>query len=475
MNCLKYLRTHARILIFLGVMGGQMTPFLSEAGTPTVTIQVDASQQFNVPVSACAIPSGYTACWTLSTANNSGNGYPGTGGRAYLIKGYGGSLPRLLVADSTGSSLDIITLTTVEFAPRQLDWTCTSTSCPNKTEKHTLTVRIAHKFDNKPNPIGTYLYALRTSGMFKSNVSTLSASSDFVKFVGTGVFSSAGAKNLLSPMPSGATCDPYNSRSTDVNYCPLKRTMATTTVTISSFSSNPTLQQVSPYPSFSCDNGAGSCTPTVNLTMTGVVIGPDSFILSSSNDAVGGSCNLDPTGPPTSLQAVPCHNTKKGKKSLDQMIQDYFDQQTLKDAAAFAAETPPAQMTPACTGDPLDPDEAGDCGCLDPDVCATVQIIKTTNVDGTFKFNVTDHTNSEIPVIKEVAISTSNGTGTLFIGLTEGVPYTVEEIPQEGDGWTFTDQNSCGTESFNVTLGQTTTCGFQNTYTPPGDGGPILF
>jgi len=461
MKHLKYLLRvgHVLTLLIIGVLGGLMVPLPSEAGTPTATIYIDGSPYPLGTLAPCAVPTGYRACYALPQ-NGTYSGSNGAVTRQYTIKGYGGNLPRLLVADSNGSGLDVITLTTVEFAPKVLDWGSTNT-----TEKHTLKVTTTHRFDNVPNPKGTYLFALRTSGMFKSNVTNLSASSDFVKFEGTGIFTGATSRTLLAPLPSGATCDPYNSRSTDVNYCPLKRTMATTTFNTSSFSSSPPLEQISPYPGYACDNGAGSCTPSVTLTMTAVLVGPDSFILSSSDDAAGGSCNLDPIGPPTSTQAIPCHTGGKGKKSLDQMISDYFGQQRALDQAAFLAANPPANPTPACSSDP----DTGDCVCQDPDVCVANATI-TINEDVNSGFDCLESDCSGIVIVFNVVgptnttatITTANtGLGQTVVNVLAGTYSVTRSSPPN---W-IDISAACGggaTSNFPVPANGNVTCDFQS-------------
>jgi len=374
---MRYLRWVGLVssLLMSGVLGGLMAPLSSEAGTPTLTIQVDSGLLTNVPLSTCAIPSGYTACFALQT----GGTYSGTNAqgitRGFTIKNYGTSLARLLVTDTNGSGLDNITLTTVEFAPSgtaPVSWGSTTANTGNGIdptrygEVHNLKVVVTHKFDQVPNPktVGTsarYQFALRTSGMFQGGGATgATASGDFVKFVGNGIFGSTSTTiPLLGPVPSGATCNAFNSLAADVNYCPLKRTLGVTSALTSSYSTTPPLEQVPTYPSYVCDNGT-NCTPTVILQMTATLNGPDSWILSSSNDAAGGSCNQDASAP-SSTSAIPCHESKKGKKSLDGLISSYFATQAIADAAAFAAAG--AESTPACVGD--------QCLCQDPDTCPT--------------------------------------------------------------------------------------------------------
>jgi hypothetical protein len=500
MNCLKNPRTHARILIFMGVMGGLMTPLLSEAGTPIVRIQVDSSSFVPVGVTPCAVPSGYTACWALSTT---GGPYPGmspTGEtRSFVIRGYAGLPPRLLIVDTNGSGLDGVTLTTLELDPSgtaPVSWGDAKHNTGDGIvgslyrygEKHTLKIEVTHKFDQKPNPktVGTtarYSFALRTSGMFKGSPTGATASGDFVKFEGKGIFgaSTTTQTTLLGPNP-GVACDLYNSRSSplDVNYCPLKRTMGVTTSLTSSFSTGPTLQQGQPlpYPNYFCDNGAGSCTPTVILTMTATINGPDSFILPSSNDAVGGSCNLDPMGPPTATQAIPCHSQKDSKKTpLDNMISDYFKEQTKSDEMAFLREN--AVYTPACTGD--------ECVCQDPDVCGgSITITKNvtwTNIENcpsdgeggpptcpspvNVDFSVSGPSSSTPQVVVTIPPNFPEGGATGNNSVTIPVAtgdYTVTETNISDDRLflqSITGPCSSGTP-FNVSPGSNVTCTFNN-------------
>ena len=312
------------------------------------------------------------------------------------------------MTDTTG--LDNLTITTVEFKPvATTGWDSaaanigTGQAAPNNYgERQTLTVVITHRFDQTPNVRTTnaasrYSFALRASGMFKGNPTDYTAitgatgSGDFVKFEGVGRFGSTTATtNLLSLFPpndsQGALppCNTANSKvnagrtpSSDVNYCPLRRTIATTTSPTSSFSSNPALEQVSTYPNYFCDNsipvppgtatsaGASArCTPQVILTLTATLNGPDTWVLSSSGDVAGGSgCNLIPPGPPLSTPASPCQSNGNGKNKAEAQINSataaYFDQQETTDVVAFGNEG--AEATAACEGEA--------CNCQDPDVC----------------------------------------------------------------------------------------------------------
>ena len=122
-------------LLFVGVLGGLMAPLPADAGTPTLTLQVDNGAITNVPLSSCTVPSGYSACFALQTGGTfSGTGPAGIS-RSFTIKNYLGAVPRLLVTDSNGSGLDNITFTTVEFAPAgtpPVTWgsVAANTGCP---------------------------------------------------------------------------------------------------------------------------------------------------------------------------------------------------------------------------------------------------------------------------------------------------------------------------------------------------------
>jgi hypothetical protein len=406
--------------LIVGVLGGLMAPLSSEADNTSVTFQVDSgtvATLLNVAsgaTSTCTVPSGYSRCYRLPTGQTYTGGNPS---RSYTITGYDGAtnpvaLPRLLVTDTGG--IDNLTFTTVEFKPvATTGWdsnsancgACAPTTSTSYGEQHTLTVVITHTFGlaanvktaSPPTDATKYKFALRASGMFKGNptgyatIANATASGDFVKFEGDGKFGSGSTTTrLLSPFPpndsQGAlpACNTANSRinsgrtpSSDVNYCPLRRTMAGTLAPTSSFSTNPALEQVNvtnnPYPSYSCDSNGTDCRPTVILKLTATMYGPDSWVLSSSGDAAGGSCNLVPPGPPVSTPAVPCQSQGKGKKNTAGDVAAYFDAQDATDAPLFAAEF--AESTPACEGEA--------CVCGDPDVCGVpISLFNTGLAEG---------------------------------------------------------------------------------------------
>lgn len=465
---MKYLRHIGLVssLVIGGVLGGLMAPPPSDAGTPTVTLQIDNGTIANIPLSNCTVPSGYTACFALQTGGTfSGTGPAGVT-RSFTIKNYLGALPRLLVTDSNGSGLDNLTFTTVEFAPAgtpPVTWgsVAANTGCPTCTpptygEVHVLKVVITHKFDRpggeNPRTVGTtgrYQFALRTSGMFKGNLSGASGSLDFVKFEGTGQFGSTSATTpLLNPFPSGApACNTANSQPSplDVNYCPLRRTIASTTAPTSSFSTNPALEQVNltgnPYPSYFCDNGNAdstkACTPTITLKLTATLNGPDSWIFASSSEGSGGSCNLtspDPGGGPSSNPALPCHSN--GKKNLNNLMATYFDNQESADVAAYSGEG--AESTQACVGDA--------CGCRDPDVCkgTIVTVARVTPAtaavfpfiatgEGTTNFNITTNTSGQGSFTFSDLLTFAGGPWIIAAGA----------FPPVGNGVWETDQIAC--------------------------------
>ena len=395
-----------------GVVGGLMAPLSSEANT-TVTFQVDSGAVATVlnvapgAASTCTVPAGYSACYALPT----GGTYTGSNSRSYTIMGYSGSVPRLLVTDTGG--MDNLTFTTVEFAPSvTTGWgsntancgACTPTTSNAYGENHDLHVVITHTFDQAANvktiasdTATSYKFALRASGMFKGNPTGYSTptpvtgSGDFVEFTGDGIFGSTTATTpLLSPFPTRNSdgygdwpaCDITNSKlnfapsppaanptstprtpSSDVNYCPLRKTTAGTSAPTSSFSSNPALEQVNvtnnPYPSYFCDNsipvppgtatssGSATCKPTVILRLNTKMYGPDSWVFSSSGSAAGGSCNLHPPGPPVSTPAVPCQK-KANKNGVEAQIATFNLNLNATDMVDFGNEN--AENTGSCVG-----------------------------------------------------------------------------------------------------------------------------
>ena len=552
-------------LLIGGVLGGLAAPLPSEALNTTVTFQVDSGSTATLidlapgAASTCTVPSGYSRCYALPT----GGTFTGSNSRSYTILGYGsGVSPRLLVSDTTG--LDNLTITTVEFKPvwpnncvaGLLGWCSdaanlgTGQAAPNNYgERHTLKVVITHRFDQAPNvrtinAESRYSFALAASGMFKGNptdyttINSASGSGDFVSFTGQAKFGSGDeVTTLLSPFPpndsQGAlpACNTTNSRlnagrtpPSDVNYCPLRRTIASTTAPTSSFSSNPALEQVATYPNYFCDNsilvppGTGTsagasarCTPTAILTLTATLNGPDSWVLSSSGDAPAGTgCNLLPSwGPPLSTPARICKSnadpTKDPTNIINLAIGGYITQQNTLNVPVFSAEN--AEPTPACVGEA--------CNCQDPTVCGTGTIVIKMYADvvnpdfGTVGFQVTG--NEMLPVVFGL---TSHGSligpvvagSRNFTGLTTGNGGGVREIRQvffppthidgEDSVWHL-DAVVCDGESGQVTLvlgpdvapphpqadligvlvnyvnvNQTVTCSFDNHHTHDGVDSP---
>jgi len=322
-------------LLFVGVL---MTPLPSEADNTTVTFQVDSGNVVTLldvasgAASTCStVPAGYTRCYNLI---NLGLLSTGTSSRSWSLGPYDATAgvdppPRLLVTDQDSSGMDNITITTLQFDPSPTAYECTNCNTGNGTpgnslrygEGHDLKVVVTNTFGITPNrkTVGTvdkYIFALRASGIFKGGgAAGATASGDGVVFEGSGRFGSdTRLTSLLSPFPpSDSTglalpaCDPSNSRlnpavggvartpSSDVNYCTLRRTFGTAVAPTSSYSNvtpTPPLEQVttngSPYPSYTCDNGT-NCTPTVILNLTARVNGPDTWVLTSSGDAAGGT------------------------------------------------------------------------------------------------------------------------------------------------------------------------------------------
>ena len=494
-------------LLIIGVLGGLTAPLPSEAVNTTVTLQVDSGSTATLlnlapgAESTCTVPTGYSRCYALPT----GGTFTGSNSRSYTILGYGsGVLPRLLVTDTTG--LDNLTITTVEFKPvATTGWGSaaanigTGQAAPNNYgERHTLRVVITHRFDQTPNVRTTnaasrYSFALATSGMFKGNptdyaaISGATGSLDFVRFNGVAKFGSGDeVTTLLGPFPTNNSdgngawpaCDTTNSRlnagrtpPSDVNYCPLRRTIASTSAPTSSFSSNPALEQVATYPNYFCDNsipvppGTGAsagasarCTPTAILTLTATLNGPDSWVLSSSGDVVGGTgCNLIPVGPPLSNPSRICKAsedpTKDPETQINLAVGAYITQQNTLNVPVFSAEG--AEATAACEGEA--------CNCQDPTVCGTgtivIKMFADTNseTDSTFDFEGTGNEISNFSLTSNVAEA---GKRT-FTGLTTGAgggSRTIKEISfppihiNDGPSMWRLDSVVCDGEAGQVTI-----------------------
>ncbi len=493
-------------------VGGLMAPLPSEADNTTVTFQVDSGNVVTLlnvasgAASTCTAGTftGYTRCYNLI---NLGVLSTGTSSRSWSLGPYDATagvdpLPRLLVTDQDSSGMDNITITTLQFDPSPIDFGSTTNNTGNGTvgnslrygEGHDLKVVVTNTFGITPNrrTVGTvdkYIFALRASGIFKGGgAAGATASGNSVVFEGSGRFGSdTSLTSLGSPFPAndrvGAlpACDASNSRlnppvlvngvstartpSSDVNYCTLRRTFGTTAAPTSSYSNvtpTPPLEQVtnngSPYPSYTCDNGT-NCTPTVTLKLTARVNGPDTWVLTSSGDAAGGTkhrcSNTDDDNDDHHYATQDADDSEQVCLSTKKRVKRYFRQQLKRDLADpnFVA----AESTIACGG------EGNPCPITT--TTGTITINKEIsdsigggcggNCDGTFEFSISGPTSTIVSV-------RANNFGTVVVPVDAG-DYTVSETSPPT--W-YLDSSDCDgnspVEGFAVPAGGNVTCTFVN-------------
>jgi hypothetical protein len=405
---MKYLRRvgHVSCLLIVGVLVGLMAPLPSEAAIASLTLQLDSGTPVNILTGSTATcPTGYNKCYTVTSTpiafGNNNKGYKVIAAPNTLI-----TATKLLVNDI--SSQDAFKLTGVSFVP-------TSTASWPNTESHVLKIVMTNTYDAAPNGAGNYVFALRTGGYLQAGgtVSPIYTQYDFLKFEGTGTFS-----------PTLVNVPLLNVAPATVNLKPLQLQVANT-ATATSF----TLNQVVTYPTFACDadgtTGSGTqCKPIITLTMTATLYGPDSLVLTDSNDALGGGpCNLtspDPGGGPSGNPAIPCHSSGKKKSSSD-FIQQSFTANDSTDVTT--AQTAGAVLAVQCVA-------ADNCPCANPDdpQCAGTIIhnVKVTpETIETFPFTATG---SGITASNYAITTNANGDGSK----------TFSPLPVIGEGpWTF--------------------------------------
>ena len=430
-------------LLIVGVLGGLMAPLPSEAIEPaTLTLYVDSSS-YSIPIflnpqlknSAGTITGctqaewnlGYRRCYTIPTSLTTQ--YSGTGpagvSRGFTIQNYDATatppkLARLYVGDGTGQ--DLIRLSNVEFVPYPRndhvtppilsDWgsaaangppcliTTPPTPCANPGEKHTLKMVMKNKYDLNPNGAGTYIFAMKTSGLFgggpladapQTNTSPggpYTPYGNYVQFEGMGTFNPFrtyyGGTNGTTPLtPPTALCILGNNNAvpsippaartrafivgSDTTTCPYDSNFTVDTTNLFPLrfqANNPIdrnasfggttlrLEQIDPsYPDFSCRNkpagdSSATCTPDITVTMTVVMFGPDIVRFSDPPNAIGvGPCKLTPadgvdevTGNP-----LPCHSSGQKKSSAD-LIKKSFTDDDLNFEVDAGTNYPPAKQ-----------------------------------------------------------------------------------------------------------------------------------
>ena len=380
-----------------------MAPLSSEASGVSLTLQVDSGSPVNILGGTGTCPSGFNQCFLI-------NSIPvafGTNSKGFKVlpaPGTSGTAPKLLINDT---SQDVIKFTSVQIAP-------TSTSSWPNTETHVVKVVMKNTFDASPNPKGNYVFALRTGGYLKAGgtISPLYTQYDFLKFEGTGTFS-----------PTLVNVPLLNKSPATTNLTPLTLQVGNQ-ATATYF----TLNQVVTYPTFACDaDGSASgttCKPTITITMTTTFYGPDSVVLTDSNEAFGGGpCKLTPADGADSPSGpvLPCHSSGK-KNSTDDTITPLIVNSNNIDVTTSQAAG--AVQAIQCV-------EADNCPCADPDdpSCAgtIVHIAEVTpKAVATFPFTATGP-----------GIPTPNYTITTAANNGEGSK-EFSPLPALGQGpWTF--------------------------------------
>ena len=330
-------------LLFVGGLGGLIAPLPSEAA-PTLTLQVDSGTPVSILGAAVTCSStSFNQCYAINTITQAvGAGKPAN--RNYKASAApGGLLPRVNVGDF--SAQDVFKLTGVLFGPTSTTWAT--------NEVHVVKIVMTNTFNAAPNNAGNYILALKSGGYLQAgplpatpNVTQY----DFLKFEGKGTFSSTLVDvNLLN----------------SANSAPLSLQVGNA-VAKSYF----TLNQVITYPTFDClaSDGSGKCKPTITLTYTQTFYGPDSLVLTDSNDMISGApCKLtpadgvdSPTGP-----VLPCHSSGKKKQSASDPITEAIIASNLADVTAAVADGAVAAI--ACVVD---------CPCADPDTCKGTIVTK---------------------------------------------------------------------------------------------------
>lgn len=444
---MKYLRWVGLLssLLIVGVLGGLLAPLPSEA-VPTLTLQVDSGTPVNIlgAATACSTTS-YNQCYAINTITQAvGAGKPAN--RNYKASAAPGGLqPRLNVGDF--SAQDVFKLTGVLFGPTSTTWAT--------NEVHVLRIVMTNTFNAAPNNAGNYILALKSGGYVQAGPLPITPNVtqyDFLKFEGKGTFSSTLVNvNLLN----------------SANSAPLSLQVGNA-VAKSYF----TLNQVVTYPTFNClaTDGSGKCKPTITLTYTQTFYGPDSLVLTDSNDMISGEpCKLtpadgadSPTGP-----VLPCHSSGK-KKSASDFITDTIIASNIADVTAAVADGAVAAI--ACVVD---------CPCADPDTCkgTIVTKVKVTPATAVNNLNFTtvgdfgdDGINPPFSINSDrKGLGSHTFSDILILGDS---PWIIAEgaFPSVGSGVWETDQIACVSQLNTDTLTVTT---FTIGSGPNGEKGPV--
>ena len=411
------------MLLIVGVLGGFITPPSAKAHPPSITIEVFPTNGLSPTSTTLTVGNGLSNATSTCTPGNStpvpnycynittGGIYgPATSadgtkkGRQFKLNPISGQVAQLQIADygcckigSTNVSCDVrvqtcdnITLTGVQILPVCPSYPCASTFW-NDSEKTVVRITLNNTFNQLPGPAAPspakYLYALQLDGYFEScsrpglsrgtcsntangdisffyakatvpNGTTLNVSNatnkDADVFPASGTPAPADNNAVVNPYPGA--CDENNAAWS---------TMCTTITTTLSDQSALTFSadQISPYPAFSCTNGAANannltlidalnrtitysnpnCQITGKHTHVFWLFGADSVYLSaSSNGGAGGPCD-GPGNPPCNCDAK--------KPSLCNAMNKFFDTEKQKSRLLQAGIPEGVQCNPSiCNG-----------------------------------------------------------------------------------------------------------------------------
>lgn len=293
-------------LLIVGVLGGLMAPFPSEAGTPaagtlSLTLQVD-----NLPATPASLlitsggtPApgtcttaegtgtgglGYTSCWNVNTSSTTF--YGPTGGRYRMVRANANTAGRFRVADRVGQ--DKMSLVGVKFEPEATTWSTTGLHTLKIKQRNVFnsTVNVNNATDTTDNVPAKYSWVVRTAGAF-SAPSGQTAVGDSVTFEGKGTFSSS-LVNVPILSPAGS------ARNTATLFFEVEGPVNDPGPLSFDGNTNTTMGQQTTYPQFVCKDSTDltKCRPDVTLTKTVSLIGPDSYTVVNGDDAFCANCAL---------------------------------------------------------------------------------------------------------------------------------------------------------------------------------------
>ena len=327
-------------LLIVGVLGGLIAPFLSEAHPPTVTLQVDTggavidilnygnqgTDETGEPATtvfptctATEIALGYNFCYSLEvgdtlyskTGINTNTADCNSTNRCFKVQNYDGStFARLLIADQSALNGDRITLSGVKFVPY------VDGSTWPATERHVLNVTMGNTFNLVPGTNGTYVSYLRTAGVF-DQLADANAVGDQIYYYGRGTFDPNDTVNTVNPKPIANSSNVEEAAASETGHdncrtnpakekfcvgslgAPLDYPALVQSATLPNFPCNNRLSGTftqtftSPATTYSYTNASNKCTPIISTTMRFTFFGPDGVRLSTSNNVGSKKCKKD--------------------------------------------------------------------------------------------------------------------------------------------------------------------------------------